>query len=922
MITPTDKIRNIIKLEIDHGNNNRAVVGGLDKFLTVWQRESAAAGVAPELIEKISNFLTTYGGGQVSDRRAICVQMLKSIPPSNPDRSNPVNPNHTDTQPRSNYRKPDTELPKSTKLPNNKERTTPAARPAYPSRRQKTNFPSANETALKEKPHIANNSAENQHKAAQIAKPEIEENIPPVKKETPIAPEDIHPVSPIIRPQAPDPVAAAKERVHKERENFKRPEISNDRDSNIESSVSIIPGIGIQNAKALAKQEVYTVHDFLYYFPRRYDDYSTFKPINKLIPGETVTVIGVVHSITNITRGKYEITECVVGDGTRNLTASWFNQPWLIHQIHENQSIVLSGKVTEFIGKPVMNSPEWEPGDQDNTCTNRIVPIYRVNSNLKQNFLRRMLFNTVRHWANAIPEYLPDSILESVDLLPLPAAISQIHFPDSMAMLAEARRRIGFDEIFLLQLGVLSQKRNWVKNTAVKFECSDERVNQWINNLPFQLTDAQKKAFADIRKDLSSGYPMNRLIQGDVGSGKTVIASLASLIVTDNDGQAVLMAPTSILAEQHYRTFLGFLSDIGIENVKIQPNQVELLTGATPDAKKNEILERLASGEIKILIGTHALIEDPVQFKNLELVIIDEQHRFGVNQRAILRSKGTNPHLMVMTATPIPRSLALTIYGDLDLTVIDELPKGRIPVETYIMDNLSRERVYQLIENQIAQGHQAFIIYPLVSEDDKEDNEGKAAVESFEKLKNEIFPDYRLALLYGQMKGTDKNAILEAFKNHEYDILVSTSVIEVGVDIPNATVMLIEGADHFGLAQLHQFRGRVGRGTDKSYCILIPENDHSEEENKRLVAMTQTNDGFKLAEQDLILRGPGDFLGTRQSGLMNLKIASLTNIPLIEAARKEAEKLFEKDPDLSLPEDAPLRPYVEKAMNTRTGDIS
>ncbi len=691
----------------------------------------------------------------------------------------------------------------------------------------------------------------------------------------------------------------------------------------LDSSVQIIPGIGPQNAKALEKQGVYAIRDFLYYYPRRYDDYSKFKPINKLIPGETVSIVSVVYSVETFTRGRYQITEAWIGDGTGKMRISWFNQPWIANQLKVEQTFVFSGKVDTYLGKPLMSAPDFEQADQENLNTGRIVPVYPVNANLRQNYLRRMMFNTVRYWAETLEEFIPEDVLESADLLPLSNAIEQVHFPDSDSMLALAQRRLAFNEIFLMQLNVLSQKRTWKAVSANKFRLDDEQMNHWTDQLPYQLTGAQWKTLNEIRGDIDSGQPMNRLIQGDVGSGKTVVALLAAMIVSHAGGQSALMAPTSILAEQHYRTFTRLLEQTQGQDwsPSFSADRVALLVGSTPEAEKRIIREKLASGETLIVIGTHALLEDPVQFRNLELVVIDEQHRFGVEQRAILRAKGTSPHLAVMTATPIPRSLALTIYGDLDLSVIDEMPVGRLPIKTYVMDSLARERVYRLISNEIACGHQAFIIYPLVESGEDESKEGSAAVESWETLQKAVFPDNRVALLHGRMKGEEKDNILEAFRRKEYDILVSTSVIEVGVDIPNATVMLIEGADRFGLAQLHQFRGRVGRGADQAYCILVPEKD-STFENERLTAMTQTNDGFKLAEIDLNQRGPGDFLGERQSGFMDLKMASLTDARLIELARIEAEKIFAEDPELNQEAHAALKKRLTENQTKTLGEAS
>ncbi len=529
----------------------------------------------------------------------------------------------------------------------------------------------------------------------------------------------------------------------------------------------------------------------------------------------------------------------------------------------------------------------------------------------------------VSFWAPRIVDPLPIEIRKQESLLGLPQALIQIHFPDSTEELKRARYRIAFDEIFLLQLGVLQQKKTWQERTADVFEYDDQWWDEKILRLPFKLTDAQRNAMQDVQLDLVSGHPMNRLIQGDVGSGKTVIAAMAALAVAQHGAQSALMAPTSILAEQHYQSLVELLSkQISPEGHADQDNNVEtirLLLGSTPESEKRDIRAGLADGSIKIVIGTHALIEDPVQFLNLQLAIVDEQHRFGVEQRARLRSKGTNPHLMVLTATPIPRSLALTIYGDLDLSVIDELPPGRQIVDTYVITPLERERVYTLIRTQIEQGRQAFVIYPLVEESDK--SISKAAVEEHKYLQEDVFPEFEIGLLHGRLPANEKEMVMTRFRNGDYQILVSTSVVEVGVDVSNATVMLIEGAHRFGLAQLHQFRGRVGRGSDKSYCLLIP-NSEEAIENERLKVMVETNDGFILAEYDLEQRGPGQFLGTRQSGYTDLKLANLTDVKLISQARRSAQSLFEIDPDLALPENQLLAEAFQHAWSESKGDIS
>jgi len=487
-------------------------------------------------------------------------------------------------------------------------------------------------------------------------------------------------------------------------------------------------------------------------------------------------------------------------------------------------------------------------------------------------------------------------------------ATRQIHFPDSPQSLESARRRLAFDELLFIQLGVLRQRRRWRSVPGRPVQVDQALLRSFISSLPFALTKAQHKVLKEIVEDLGHPVPMNRLLQGDVGSGKTIVALVAMLVTAADGGQCAIMAPTEILAEQHYRSIAGLLD--GFRDVHPGTHfPVHLLTGSVPASQRDAIYSEIASGRAKLVIGTHALIQETVDFHDLRLVIIDEQHRFGVQQRTALRGKGYNPHVLVMSATPIPRSLALTLYGDLDLSILDEIPPGRREISTRLMSPLERERAYSFIRSQIEQGRQAFIICPLVEESEK--IEAKSAVEEHARLAKEIFPDLKLGLVHGRMKGEEKDTVMTRFRDGELHILVSTAVVEVGIDVPNATIMLVEGANRFGLAQLHQFRGRVGRGEHQSYCLLLADATTPEAET-RLGIISETNDGFKLAEEDLRLRGPGEFFGTRQSGLPDIRLARLSDIKLLEAARAEAKDLFDEDPDLNQPEHRLLAQKTEK----------
>jgi ATP-dependent DNA helicase RecG len=687
----------------------------------------------------------------------------------------------------------------------------------------------------------------------------------------------------------------------------------------LDAPVTSLIGIGPRTAQTLERLGIRFLRDMLYYFPRRYIDYTKLKPINRLLYGEQITVIGTVENVQTraIKNGRQQITEALLSDGSGKLRLTWFNQPHLNQRLQRNPHISVSGKIDQYLGRLVLNNPEWEPITQQQLNTNRIVPVYSLTASITQTWLRRQMHQVVNFWAPHLIEPFPEAFLRQADLLDLPNAILQIHFPDSWDLLQAARHRLAFDEIFYLQLGVLGQKRRWESKVGRVFSPPDEWVLEQLQKIPFQLTHAQQNAIQDLRQDLAAGRPMNRLLQGDVGSGKTIVAALAMAMIAREEAQCALMAPTSILAEQHYRSLSrNLIEQLGVLN----PGELRLLVGATSEQEKQEIRDGLRSGTIKVVIGTHALIEDPVEFSNLALVVIDEQHRFGVDQRSALRSKGNNPHLLVMTATPIPRSLALTVYGDLDLTVMDEMPAGRQEIKTFVLKPLQREQAYRLIRKQIKEGRQGFIIYPLVEESEK--SEAMAAVEESDRLQNEIFPEFRIGLLHGRLKADEKDRVMGAFQNGEFDILVSTSVVEVGIDVPNATVMLIEGANRFGLAQLHQFRGRVGRGNHESYCLLIPENE-DQIENERLAAMVQTNDGFKLAEIDLEQRGPGEFLGTRQSGFANLQMVNLTDVRLIEKARYHAQALFNQDPDLTAPQHQRIHQTLQERWSAmQPADIS
>jgi ATP-dependent DNA helicase RecG len=684
----------------------------------------------------------------------------------------------------------------------------------------------------------------------------------------------------------------------------------------LEAPITVLHRVGPSMAEKLGRLDVRNVGDMLFLFPRRYDDFTRMKPISQLLPGETVTIIGsAMKTRLRTVSGGRRLVEVTFSDGSATITVSWFNQPWLKDKFRRGTQLVLSGKVELYLGRPTMTNPEWEPLERELLHAGGIVPIYPLTRGLTARTMRRLMKQTVTYWAKRIPDYVPPGVLERADLVDLDWALTQIHFPHSWEALERARTRIVFDELLLLQMGVLAHRREWQSVPGRPLPVEDKWLEAFTAALPYALTGAQKRALNEIRTDMAGNVPMNRLLQGDVGSGKTVVAAIAMGIALTGGAQAALMAPTGILTEQHFQTISRLLAESPLgETINLR-----LLTGATPDTERTEIYAGLADGSINVVIGTHALIQSGVEFASLGLVVIDEQHRFGVEQRGRLRGKGTNPHLLVMTATPIPRTLALTVYADLDLSIIDEMPPGRTPVETRVLLPQERERAFAFIRHEIAKGGQAFIIYPLVEGEDE--REKISAVRQAEFLQKEVFPNQKLGLLHGRLHADEKDTMMAAFARGEIDILVATSVVEVGIDVPNASVMLIEGAERFGLAQLHQFRGRVGRGEHPSYCLLVTDQQPSEEGLARLQAMEDTTDGFKLAETDWQMRGPGELLGTRQAGVGILHLTELMNPRLVELAQREARTLYAEDADLALPEHALLARRVRQ-LQTTAADIS
>ncbi|GIV11562.1 MAG: ATP-dependent DNA helicase RecG [Fimbriimonadales bacterium] len=678
----------------------------------------------------------------------------------------------------------------------------------------------------------------------------------------------------------------------------------------LETEVQYLKGVGPKLAQVLGKLNIYTLGDLLFHLPRRYEDRRQFRKIAHARPGEAITVAGKLVTVDNIkARHSMTITKAYIDDGSGVMELVWYNQPYMKDTLTKlrNSVIVAYGVVKENPYGLQMETPEWEDlpdgADPDSLLSvNRITPIYPLTEGIRQKRMRQILYNAVQY-AHLAPEILPHSVRTNVGLPPIQQALQQIHFPDEEAQIEPARRRLVFEEFFLMQLGVGMQRQQNRQERGIAMRINADQLNAQLHKLvPFELTNAQKRVIGEIWSDMALPYPMNRLLQGDVGSGKTIVAAAAILAAVDNQYQAALMAPTEILAEQHYINLHRLFQPLGIS--------VELLVGRLTHRQRQQARERVASGRGMVAIGTHALIQEEVAFARLGLAIVDEQHRFGVLQRASLRNKGVMPHLLVMSATPIPRTLTMTLYGELDVSIIDELPPGRKPVKTHWKTPEERLKVYAGVRQLIEEGRQAYVICPLIDESDK--LQVRAAEEMAEHLQKDVFPDLRVGLLHGRMKPAEKEAVMEQFRTGELHILVSTTVIEVGVDVPNAAAIVIEDADRFGLAQLHQLRGRVGRSEHQSFCILVA-NPKSEDGQKRMEIMARTTNGFIIAEEDLKIRGPGEIFGTKQSGMPSFRVADLVkDMRLLEVARQEALRVLEADPDLSQPEHASLQDAVNR----------
>ena len=697
----------------------------------------------------------------------------------------------------------------------------------------------------------------------------------------------------------------------------------------LEQGLNILKGVGPRMVPKLEKLNLHTIEDALFHLPIRYEDRRQLKTINQLTHGEhevfVASVLAAGETVT--TRSRRRIFEVIVGDKTGKISLKWFRyrKGWLQKRFPIGQQAIFIGEVKRFAAVTEIHHPDAELIDSKTDLSDllqsdplnfgRILPVYPLTEGISQKQIRKIWFYLIDNFSHCIKTFLPPEILHKHQFVELATALKNVHWPENSTDLQKlekgddhGRRSLVFDEFFFLELGLALKREGVQLEQGIAFNFEHKYTLPLSKMLPFRLTEAQRRVLGEIKHDMMSPHPMHRLLQGDVGSGKTLVALMAALIAIENNAQVAVIAPTEILAEQHYKTFTQWLDKLGLK--------AGLLVGGMTAKSKREILSQIADGTLDLVVGTHAVLQQGVDFHHLGLGIVDEQLRFGVKQRSLLKHKGVNPDILVMTATPIPRTLSMTLYGDLSVSVIDQLPPGRKPITTEIFRSSQKKRVYEKIKNELKQGRQAYVVYPLVEESEKSDLQ--AATSAAETFANEIYPEFTIGLLHGKIKPAEKDQIMDRFRTGEIQLLVATTVIEVGVDVPNATVMMIEHADRFGLSQLHQLRGRVGRGAEKSFCFLIPSANHSEDARRRLAVMVQTEDGFRIAEADLEIRGPGDFLGTRQAGLPDFRVANLLkDVRLLETARNEAFNYVKKTNRLTTKESQRVRNELIRRWGTR-----
>ena len=884
----------ILKLERDQGAKNTAVVGGLGAFVESWQpqaREQARRAEQHILIDEIVDTLSKYEGLEDEDERSTKINHLL-------DRAT----NRAPAPPEYEARLSSWQEKVKTRRDSSRDRNRRPARRDHTDRRQVGNQRSGS----KKRSYAYDSATYDEDFTAGPSN--IRLDLPPLPGLT-------------VPPRLPRPELTVEEQLALQRE--------------LDAPTTSVKGIGNTFAELLQQLDLHTIRDLLLSLPRGYRDYTNLAPIKDIQADEEATIIGtVVRSKVVSGSGGGKDLVVVISDGSDRLSIRFFRQDYLAARMSCGKQLVLSGKVTYFRDMKQMANPEWEELDRENLHTIGIVPVYRMTKGLRPRMFRRTMKSLTDEWAEKIPDPLPQAILERTDLADLGWAIKQAHFPDGWDHRNHAQSRLDFDKLLTLQLALLGGRREWQSVPGPMLAVDDSYLDTFVADVfPFEMTDAQKGAIAYVRRDVAKSIPMNRLIQGDVGSGKTAVAIVAVAMALSNGKQAAVMAPTSILARQHFQSFSEAFARMSADEKPV----TALLTSALTASERESIYRGITDGSIDIVVGTHALIQQGVEFHDLAIAIIDEQQRFGVDQRAALRGKSQNPHLLVMSATPYPRTLALTKYADLDITLIKEKPPGRKEIVTKIIEPIARERLHGFVVAQLEQGRQAFFVYPLVEE--LETSESTSAMDSYEKL-SQVFFRFRVCLLHGRMSAAEKDELMSDFADHKYDVMVTTSIAEVGVDVSNASIMAIDGANRFGLSQLHQLRGRVGRGEHQSYCFLIPDRSADVEVDRvrarqagelgdyaltlaerRLSAMEESNDGFDLAEIDSQLRGYGDLLGRQQSGQNELQSMEQSYVKLAEIAQREARTLMEVDADLASPEHQLLAECVSR-LSSDPGDIS
>lgn len=872
------RLENVLNLEERQNCRNRVVIGGLQAMAGRWAEDARAEGVDPQIVARAQAEMVAFGAAPQEARPAVIARLRRALQGEPEEETGAERADHAADVPGV----------------------------GDPASRRQFEMEPADVEALSSGGSAPADAFDGKEKA-----PDASAGTPASVEAEPVALAESRPGASYVydyqevEPPPPAPTPRGP------RTGNRPVRIAAD----LKASPQILQGVGPSVNELLQKLGIRTVEELLWHLPFRNEDYSQTRQIAQVRPGEQATILANLWDVRERSVGiRKTIVEGIFQDGTGTLTATWWSK-WVRSSLRTGETYRLSGKIGLYLGKKTIENPAFEEADTEAVSTGRITPIYPLTEGLSQKKMRQLTRQVLEDFSHLVTDPLPPSVIERYALPDLRTALWQMHFPDTAEEYQHAKRRLAFEELLYVQLGVEQRRGDLKASAAPVLESDVALLETYAGALPFALTGAQERVLAEVADDMRRSVPMTRLVQGDVGSGKTAVAAGAMWVAARSGFQSALLAPTQILAEQHFRGLQRLLQHVTRSDG--EPLRVALLTGRVGGGERTQVLDGLRQGEVDVIVGTTALIQEGVEIARLGLVVVDEQHRFGVEQRGALRSgDDIQPHMIVMSATPIPRSLALTVYGDLDLSTLDEMPPGRQPVRTVLFRPQERERIYGYVRKEANMGRQAFIVYPLVEESENVD--AGAATEAFERLQKEVFPDLRLALLHGQMKGSEKDAIMSAFAAGSFDVLVSTSVIEVGIDVPNATVIIVEDAERFGLAQLHQFRGRVGRGEQRSYCVLVSRAD-GEAAQERLRVLESTTDGFVLAEKDLQMRGPGDFLGKRQSGLPELRVAAFTDLETLTLAREAAQGLYAEDPTLSrYPE---LRAHVQRFWRGE-GDIS